>query len=169
MEEMNNLKVQTNLEDETSFGEQAIIYQEADKVIDFENDLSEKVIIQEYLEEINLGSENLENEIETIESLRLDDLQSDDLEKDNLSIKSEEELIAYYDKIKCGRVVGVYVKVNSNGYITDVANDMFTKHLDGFIKVDEGDGDKFVHAETSYIEDSIIDEFGNYRYKLPNN
>ena len=157
MEEKNNVE-EYIIMDEIDSNEQAIEYQEPEDINLAENELEEKAI-QEELEEIILGEEICED---------LDENKIESLNKNDLSNKSEEELVAYYNNIKCDRVVGVYVKVNANGYITDVTNDMFTKNLDGFVKIDEGDGDKFVHAETSYFEDSIIDEFGNYRYKLPN-
>ena len=169
MDEMINLNEQEKIIDETLLNEQAIIYQEADKVNEVENESNDELIVQEELEEIILGSEGSEFDVELIEKLECDDSQGFALEKSDSPIKTEAELIEYYNNIKCDRVIGVYVKVNSNGYITDVTNDMFTKNLDGFIKIDEGDGDRFVHAETSYFEESITNENGNYRYKLPNN
>ena len=80
--------------------------------------------------------------------------------------KTIEELESFYNSICCDRKVGVYVKTNSQGYIIDVVSDIFAKNLDGYIKIDEGDGDKYIHAQTCYFEEPLSDESGHYRYKL---
>jgi len=61
--------------------------------------------------------------------------------------------------------VGVYIKVNEQGFIVDINSDIFIENFDGWIKIDEGEGDRFVHAQTCYFENSLIDETGNYRYR----
>lgn len=59
------------------------------------------------------------------------------------------------------KLIGVYVKKNSEGYITDVNSDIFIKDFTGWIKIDEGNGDKFAHAQSQYF-DRLIDDNGNY-------
>lgn len=98
------------------------------------------------------------------------------LEKNNLEetqeIKQETEnltentkLVSEFDDIKCDDKVGVYIKVNDAGFITDVSSDLFLDNLDGWIKIDEGEGDRFVHAQSSYFDSPLVDEFGNYLLK----
>lgn len=123
------------------------------------------------IEEIVLGGEpeevdliSMENLSDAEECFTPDDL----LEFGQAKCKTQEELRDYYNSIKASRDVGVYAKINSDGYIIDLRSDMFTKDLEGFIKIDEGDGDRFVYAESSYFEEELMDENGNYRYKFQN-
>lgn len=69
-----------------------------------------------------------------------------------------------YDHIKFNRKVGVYIKVNSQGFITDVGSDVFIENLEGWQKIDEGEGDKYVFAQTQYFG-TLVDEKGNYKFK----
>lgn len=62
--------------------------------------------------------------------------------------------------------VGVYVKVDESGFVTDVGSDVFIEDLDGWIKIDEGVGDRFVHAQTQYYDSPLIDFAGNFKFKL---
>ncbi len=71
-----------------------------------------------------------------------------------------------FDNIKCNRKTGVYVKVNSEGFITDVNSDIFITNFDGWIKIDEGEGDRFDHAQALYFDTPLIDELGNYTQKM---
>ena len=58
--------------------------------------------------------------------------------------------------------IGVYVKINEEGYITDVNSDIFIKNFEGWVKIDEGFGDKFAHAQTHYFDRPVIDENGEF-------
>ena len=77
----------------------------------------------------------------------------------------------------------VYVKTNQNGYITevnssafisdqltgyiDVANySGFSTDLSGWVKIDEGVGDKYHHAQGNYFPKPSATGGGAYRYKL---
>lgn len=64
------------------------------------------------------------------------------------------------------RAVGVYVKVNEEGFVTDVRSDLFIDNFDGWIKIDEGDGDRFVHAQACYFDTPLVDNLGNFQVKL---
>ena len=60
----------------------------------------------------------------------------------------------------------VYVKTDENNRITAINSDAFLSSLDGWVKIDEGNGDKFHHAQGNYFPQPIIDDRGIYRYKL---
>ena len=57
------------------------------------------------------------------------------------------------------------MKINDAGYITDVNSDIFIKEFEEWIKIDEGCGDKFAHAQSNYFKMPIVDESGNYQIK----
>lgn len=62
----------------------------------------------------------------------------------------------------------VYVKPNSNSYITAVNSSAFLTDLTGWVEIDRGSGDKYHHAQGNYFPESIITNGGAYRYKLVN-
>lgn len=60
----------------------------------------------------------------------------------------------------------VYVKLNSNGYITAVNSSAFLADTTGWVEIDRGYGDICHHAQGNYLPESIITDGGAYRYKL---
>ena len=60
----------------------------------------------------------------------------------------------------------VYVKVNSNGYITAVNSSAFLDDVTGWTEIDRGYGDKYHLAQGNYFPNSIMTLGGAYRYKL---
>ena len=64
--------------------------------------------------------------------------------------------------------ISVYIKTNSNGYITEVGSDIFIKDFTGWTKIDEGYGDKYAHAQSQYFDKPIVNENGKYNYKYEN-
>ena len=65
--------------------------------------------------------------------------------------------------------IKIYVKVNENNEIIDVGSSIFIKDLNGWIKIDEGFGDKYAHAQSQYFDKLLINENGVYNYKYINN
>ena len=62
----------------------------------------------------------------------------------------------------------VYVKTDSNGYITAVNSSAFLSDLTGWTEIDRGAGDKYHHAQGNYFSKLIMTDGGAYRYKLVN-
>lgn len=61
--------------------------------------------------------------------------------------------------------IEVFIKINENDEIIAVNSSVFLKDTDGWIKIDEGFGDKFAHAQSQYFPGGLTDEEGNFRYK----
>lgn len=61
---------------------------------------------------------------------------------------------------------GVYISIDPEGRIYAVNSDAFLLDLTGWIKIDEGYGDKYHHAQGNYFDKPLLDERGIYRYKL---
>ena len=94
--------------------------------------------------------------------------KNDEVENNESEIKTDLEV---KEKIKFGNVlfdrkIKVFVKTNDEGFITDIDNDLSLKDTSGWIQIDEGNGKRFEFAVTSYFEESLVDENGNYRYKI---
>lgn len=60
----------------------------------------------------------------------------------------------------------VYVKPDSNGYITAVNSSAFLTDTAGWVEIDRGYGDRFHHAQGNYFPEAIMTMGGAYRYKL---
>lgn len=60
----------------------------------------------------------------------------------------------------------VYVKPDSNGYITEVNSSAFLTDTTEWVEIDSGYGDKYHHAQGNYFPESTITNGGAYRYKL---
>lgn len=61
--------------------------------------------------------------------------------------------------------IKVYIKINSNNEIIEVNSEIFILDLTGWIKIDEGYGDKYAHAQSQYFDKPLMDEEGHYNYK----
>lgn len=62
----------------------------------------------------------------------------------------------------------VYAKSDDCGYITAVNSSAFLDDTTGWVKIDEGYGDRYHHAQGNYFPLPIITSGGAYRYKLEN-
>ena len=65
--------------------------------------------------------------------------------------------------------IKVYVKVNDKNEVVEVGSSIFIKDFNGWIKIDEGFGDKYAHAQSQYFDKPLINENGVYNYKYINN
>lgn len=71
-----------------------------------------------------------------------------------------------FGDILFNRKFKVFVKINEAGYVTNIASDLELKDTTGWTLIDEGEEERFVCASTMYFEEPIIDDYGNYRYKI---
>ena len=60
----------------------------------------------------------------------------------------------------------VYVKTNSDNYITAVNSSAFLTDTEGWVEIDSGFGDKFYHAQNNYFPKRIMTYGYAYLYKL---
>lgn len=76
--------------------------------------------------------------------------------------------IRYYQLIAEGAetVYSVYVRTNSDGYITNIDSDAFIDDLVLWIKIDEGTGDLYRYAKNQYCKYGLTASDGSYNYKL---
>lgn len=64
-------------------------------------------------------------------------------------------------------VYKVYVSL-SNGYITSINSEIFLsqEEIQTMIEIDQGQGDKYAHAQGQYLEKGLVDEHGRYNYRF---
>lgn len=65
------------------------------------------------------------------------------------------------------RMYKVYVKLNEDKCITLIDSEIFltNEEIQTMTEIDKGQGDKYVHAQSQYLEKGLIDEHGRYNYK----
>nr|DAY98903.1 MAG TPA: hypothetical protein [Caudoviricetes sp.] len=61
----------------------------------------------------------------------------------------------------------VYVSLQ-DGYITSINSDIFLseEEMSTMTEIDRGQGDKYAHAQSQYLEKGLVDEQGRYCYKF---
>lgn len=59
----------------------------------------------------------------------------------------------------------VLVQTDEAGRVTAINSDAFVSG-DGWTAIDEGEGDRYRHAQNNYLLKPLTDERGMYRYKL---
>lgn len=64
---------------------------------------------------------------------------------------------------------GVYIRIDSDYNIIEINSDRFITDKTGWVKLDEGFGDKYTHAQGNYLNKPLMDEYGNYNFKYINN
>lgn len=60
----------------------------------------------------------------------------------------------------------VYVLPDEKNRVTAINSEEFIAEPDDWVQIDEGEGDKYHHAQNHYLPGPITDERGIYRYKL---
>lgn len=60
----------------------------------------------------------------------------------------------------------VYIKTNSNGYITAINSSAFLSDITGWVEIDFGYSDKYHHAQGNYFDKPIMTMNRAYQYKL---
>ena len=60
----------------------------------------------------------------------------------------------------------VYVLCDAQSRITAINSDAFLPDTTGWVQIDEGDGDRYMHAQGNYLPHPLCDMQGRYRYKL---
>ena len=63
-------------------------------------------------------------------------------------------------------MIKVYIKTNENNEIIQIASSIFLNDTTGWILIDEGNGDKYAHAQSQYLDKRLTDDQGRYNYKL---
>ena len=61
---------------------------------------------------------------------------------------------------------GVYIRIDRQYHIIEINSDRFITDKTGWVKIDEGFGDKYNHAQGNYLDKPLIDEYGRYNYAV---
>lgn len=58
----------------------------------------------------------------------------------------------------------VFIKIDDNNRVIDIDSSVFISDTTDWIEVDEGYGDKYVHAQGMYLEKPLFDERFTHNY-----
>ena len=61
----------------------------------------------------------------------------------------------------------VYVRTDEQKRVVEINSDIFLQDLTGWTQIDEGEGDRYAHAQGNYLDKSLMED-GAYTYKLSN-
>lgn len=61
----------------------------------------------------------------------------------------------------------VYVKTDEQKRVVEINSDIFLTDTTGWTQIDEGNGDKYAHAQGHYLDKPLVEK-GIYTYKLTN-
>lgn len=61
----------------------------------------------------------------------------------------------------------VYISLQ-DGYITSINSEIFLsqEEIQTMTEIDQGQGDRYAHAQGLYLEKGLVDEHGRYNYKF---
>ena len=60
----------------------------------------------------------------------------------------------------------VLVRVDNAARVVGINSSAFVQEETGWVKIDEGYGDRYHHAQGNYLPGTLMDDRGLYRYKL---
>lgn len=60
----------------------------------------------------------------------------------------------------------VYVKDDGAGFVMAVNSDVFLADIKGWLLVDEGEGERYVYAQSQYLDGPLADELGVLLYRV---
>lgn len=61
-------------------------------------------------------------------------------------------------------MIKVYIQHDEKNRVTNINSEIFIQDLTDWIEIDEGDGDKYAHAQGSYLEMPLIADDGTHNY-----
>lgn len=63
----------------------------------------------------------------------------------------------------------VFIKLDDNANIISINSEIFIDDTSDWIEIDDGEGDKYAHAQGNYLPKSLINKNGHYNYKYKDN
>lgn len=63
-------------------------------------------------------------------------------------------------------MIQVYAKADTSGRVEELVSSVFLTDLTGWVQIDEGEGDRYAHAQGNYLEKPLMDVDGTHNYIL---
>lgn len=63
-------------------------------------------------------------------------------------------------------MIQIYAKADAAGRVDQMGSSVFLTDFTGWVQIDEGDGDRYAHAQGNYLEKPLMDADGTHNYIL---
>lgn len=63
-------------------------------------------------------------------------------------------------------MIQVYAKADAAGRVEELGSSVFLKDPSGWTLIDEGEGDRYAHAQGNYLDKPLTEEDGTHNYIL---
>lgn len=63
-------------------------------------------------------------------------------------------------------MIKVYAKADAAGRVVELGSSVFLEDFTGWVQIDEGEGDRYAHAQGNYLEKPLMDADGTHNYIL---
>ena len=63
-------------------------------------------------------------------------------------------------------MIQVYAKADAAERVEELGSSVFLTDLTGWVQIDEGEGDRYAHAQGNYLEKPLMDVDGTHNYIL---
>ena len=63
-------------------------------------------------------------------------------------------------------MIQVYSKADTAGRVEELGSSVFLTDFTGWVQIDEGEGDRYAHAQGNYLEKPLMDVDGTHNYIL---
>ena len=63
-------------------------------------------------------------------------------------------------------MIQVYAKADTAGRLEELGSRVFLTDFTGWVQIDEGEGDRYAHAQGNYLEKPLMDADGTHNYIL---
>ena len=63
-------------------------------------------------------------------------------------------------------MIQVYAKADAAGRVEELGSSVFLKDPSGWTLIDEGEGDRYAHAQGNYLDKPLTEEDGTHNYML---
>ena len=63
-------------------------------------------------------------------------------------------------------MIQVYAKADAAERVEELGSSVFLTDLTGWVQIDEGEGDRYAHAQGNYLEKPLMDADGTHNYML---
>lgn len=63
-------------------------------------------------------------------------------------------------------MIKVYARTDERGRVLEMASSVFLKDLSGWTEIDQGEGDRYAHAQGNFLEKPLTGEDGVHNYRL---
>ena len=63
-------------------------------------------------------------------------------------------------------MIQVYAKADAAGRVEELGSSVFLTDLTDWVQIDEGEGDRYAHAQGNYLEKPLMDADGTHNYIL---